>query len=168
MQSSSYIYIYFYWYFFLFFNWKIRNFIKTTLNLLCYFFFYVVLLLFLLWVHVTVLILLHFTWVIFLFFCAIFLFCYVLATTKVRGGKTVMPTAFSLLPLPILWRSGLQGDGAQDQATVLEPVACLSPTVAQGYAHKVSCRPLCLFKWEFKYLQISHSYCWMKCYQNVL
>lgn len=39
MQSSSYIYIYFYWYFFLFFNWKIRNFIKTTLNLLCYLFF---------------------------------------------------------------------------------------------------------------------------------
>lgn len=59
------------------------------------------------------------TWKILLFlFCAVFLFCFVLTTTKVCGGKTIMSTAFFLLPLPILQRSGLPGDEAQNQTTI--------------------------------------------------
>lgn len=72
--------------------------------------------------------------VICFFFRAIFLFCYILATTKVHGGKKIMPTAFSLLTLPILWRSGLQGDAAQDQATI---------TCALG-----TCGMLCCLQWH--------------------
>lgn len=78
------------------------------------------------------------TWRIFLFFfCAVFLFCFVLTTTKVHGGKTVTSTAFFLLPLPILQRSGLQGNEAQNQTTITSVLELMLPvwlpTVAQGW-----------------------------------
>lgn len=91
------------------------------------------------------------TWGIFLFFfCAIFLFCFVLITTKIHGGKVVMSTVFFLLPLPIMQRSGLQGNEAQNQTTITSVLELTLPvwlpTVAQGWTPRfLTC--FFFFKW---------------------
>lgn len=54
----------------------------------------------------------------FLLLCS--LFCFILTTAKVHGRKMVMSTAFFLLPLPILQRSGLQGNEETTITSVLE------------------------------------------------
>jgi len=68
------------------------------------------------------------TWRVFLFFFdAVSLFCFVLTTTKVYGDKRVMSTAFFLLPVPMLQRTGLQGNEAQNQTTITSVLELMLP-----------------------------------------